>query len=560
MSIAHTAPISGVSTHEGFICTAGYDNQVILWDAKSHVAVARGFHDHLANQCEFSPDGTMVVSAGSDGSARLWSLPDMRLVRVLAGHTDDVMKAAYSPDGQSIATCSYDGTLRAYDLYGNETFVFRGHKGLIETFDWASDSLTLVSSGTDGTVKTWCAKTGTLLNNRSGFEHDLDTLVAMADGTLFVGGDDGSIVGFTDSDRSTTQAHRSGVKRLVARGDLLLSLGYDQQCAVWKRQGLALTEIARSTFPSHIWARAAAFINDAEVAFGTFGSTYAVWNRLDGTWTSDGYAASISLNSVTVGAEGVRYAIGDAGILFREGVAIGGPGSLCNCSIESNGRVFAAGHLGTIYDVTAGASVYSASAPINCVTRVPAPMGDILVFGTYKGSLLVFRSEGPQLHHFKTIDLGCNAIKGVCQGRGVLFCGSADGTLSILDAHSLEVRHRIQNAHDGILNGVAPYADGFGTISRDKTLRLWDDDGRCKRVVPSRHKHSIKCIASNTDGSLLATGSYGGSLDVYSVATGTWIGKTQRPTTSGISSLTWDERTSRFLASSYDGSVYEVAA
>src|SRR5262245_54235283 len=67
--LKHTGPISGVATcGDQFVATAGYDNRVILWNGATGAPLARGFHDHLANQCQFSPCGKYLLSASSDYS------------------------------------------------------------------------------------------------------------------------------------------------------------------------------------------------------------------------------------------------------------------------------------------------------------------------------------------------------------------------------------------------------------------------------------------------------------------------------------------------------------
>jgi WD40 repeat protein len=104
----HVGPIAGVAAHGSWIASAGYDNRLILWDATSRRALARSAHDHLVNACAFSHDGRYLVSASSDYSARIWSLPDLRLIAVLGGHGDDVDMARFSPDDALVATCALD--------------------------------------------------------------------------------------------------------------------------------------------------------------------------------------------------------------------------------------------------------------------------------------------------------------------------------------------------------------------------------------------------------------------------------------------------------------------
>jgi WD40 repeat protein len=557
MSIQHTAPISGLSASGTYIATAGYDNRIVLWNAKSHEAVSRGWHDHLVNQCEFSPDGELLVSASSDYSARVWSVPDLRLLKVLEGHTDDVVKCSFSPDGQRIATCSYDSTLRVYTRRGDLICVCCGHSGLIETFDWEKDGKLITSCGTDGSIRTWSSETGGLVTIRDGFNYDLDALVTTADGHTFIGTDEGTILGSGKEGRTVTPAHSSGVKRLVSRGTLLLSLGYDQRAILWRTSGTDLEKIVSTVFPSHIWARSAAFMSEFEIAFGTFGSTYSVWNWQNDVWHNDGYSPSVSLNCVIVLPGGERLAIGDAGVLLRDGVVSGGTGTLCNCIAKLGETIVAAGQLGVIYNATTGEEVYRCGSPINCVCSLRSTH-ERVVFGTYDGSLVFCEATEDEIRIANVIKLPCNAIKGVCSMESRLFCGSADGTLTLLDTDSLAVVCSVRQAHDGILNGVASYADGFATISRDLTLRLWNLRGDRQLTVKSRHTNSIKCIASDPSGMFLATGSYRGTVDVYSVAVKKWIGSVQRPTASGVSSLAWDARRGLFVAASYDGQLYDV--
>jgi len=159
----HDAPISGIAAHpSGYVATAGYDNRVILWNA-SGAPVARGWHDHLANQCMFNHDGTLLASASSDYSARVWSVPSMRLVALLRGHQDDVEMAAFSPDGTMVATCSRDRTVRVHGIDGRELALLEGHAADVISVVWSPDGQELISSSDDGTVRVWVIASDNLL-------------------------------------------------------------------------------------------------------------------------------------------------------------------------------------------------------------------------------------------------------------------------------------------------------------------------------------------------------------------------------------------------------------
>lgn len=60
--IEHKSPVSGIATFDKkYIATAGYDNQLILWNAKTDEGINSGHHDHLVNQCVFNSCGNYLA-------------------------------------------------------------------------------------------------------------------------------------------------------------------------------------------------------------------------------------------------------------------------------------------------------------------------------------------------------------------------------------------------------------------------------------------------------------------------------------------------------------------
>ena len=63
-----------------------------------------------------SPDGTHIVTASDDGTARLWDATNGTEIKVLRGHDEYfVNSAVFSPDSTRILTASYDFTARLWD-------------------------------------------------------------------------------------------------------------------------------------------------------------------------------------------------------------------------------------------------------------------------------------------------------------------------------------------------------------------------------------------------------------------------------------------------------------
>lgn len=105
-----------------------------------------------------SSDNRTLAIPGQQGfEIRLWDLDGNRELRVLTGHTDMVIAAAFSPDGAMLATCSPDQTIRLWQVETGELLnTFRGQADEVFDVAFSSDGNLLASLGCyDAVVKVW---------------------------------------------------------------------------------------------------------------------------------------------------------------------------------------------------------------------------------------------------------------------------------------------------------------------------------------------------------------------------------------------------------------------
>lgn len=557
--LKHLGPISGVSTFgDQWVATAGYDNRIILWTPE-RTAVACGFHDHLANQCTFSPDGRFLASASSDYTARLWDVPSLRLKVVFDGHCDDVEMVSFDPAGERVATCSRDRAVRVFALDGRCIAQLQGHQDDVISVGWDRGTGQVISSSDDGTIKRWDPSTGQLIATIDLDGVQTDTLAITEDGLVFAGNDQGELLSIGGT-VERIQAHDAGVKRLIYSPEarLLVTMSYDRFAAFW-RVGLQgqLSEVGRTALPASVWPRSAAFIGNAKLAAATFGSTFAIYDLKGSQWDVDLLQPGIGMNAVTL-IDDETWSVGDAGIVFRNGEEQASMGSLCNFITPVGACLITGGQLGAIFDARTGRIIYQHRSPLNCAANFTHHGHVYAIVGTYTGEGLILKQTDGRIEFVEEVQLHDNAVKGVACSKTTIFSVCATGAAARCSIDGFAPMQSDSFGHARIANGCTHIgAETFASISRDLKLRIWNEG--FAREIRSPHSNSIKCIAASPDGRWIATGSYTGFIAIYDRQIEDWL-PAIRPTLAGISSLHPGKIPGSFLASSYDGQVYDVVA
>jgi WD40 repeat protein len=119
------------------------------------VAVLAGHTDGV-NAAAFSSEGSRIVTASADNTARVWDASTGALDAVLAGHTDRVLGAAFSRDNSRMVTASADDTARIWDAAtGAALATLRGHAGAVAAAAFGADGSRIVTASADRTARVW---------------------------------------------------------------------------------------------------------------------------------------------------------------------------------------------------------------------------------------------------------------------------------------------------------------------------------------------------------------------------------------------------------------------
>jgi WD40 repeat protein len=187
-------------TNGTIMATAGLDGSARLWDThtKRQIQWLRAGHLTSLTAVAFSPDGKVLATAGADGTARLWDLATGRQVGAFrASRIGAVNAVAFSPGGKTLATAGADGTARLWNLatrsqIGTPLAVGIGGMNAVA---FSPDGKTLATAGADGTARLWDVTVyrpmGTPLAARA---DAVNAMVFSPDGkTLATAGADGTV-------------------------------------------------------------------------------------------------------------------------------------------------------------------------------------------------------------------------------------------------------------------------------------------------------------------------------------------------------------------------------
>ncbi|MDA1013097.1 MAG: hypothetical protein O3A00_01440 [Planctomycetota bacterium] len=189
------------------------DKAAVVWDAEPEWKLETtigsvtdpGVFADRVKALDFSNDGTLLLAGGGvpsrSGEVKLFNVADGKLIRSwMDAHTDGVLGVAFSPDGSKMVSCGSDRYIKMFDVASGK-FIrpFEGHTDYVLDVTWQSDGKSIVSCGADNVIKVWNAESGEQIRTIAGFEKQITCV-------RFIGE---SINVVSSSGDNTVRQHRS---------------------------------------------------------------------------------------------------------------------------------------------------------------------------------------------------------------------------------------------------------------------------------------------------------------------------------------------------------------
>ncbi len=273
-----------------WLVSAGADGTLRLW------TVADGMggggrkigeaKDVIMGLC-FNPEGTIVATGDGDGRVQLWNVMDGKPIgEPLIDVALDFNVVEFSHDGRGLIASIHDGTIYGWQIPSRKP-LFEPIKGahtsnlLHIAFSPSGDRFATVS--TDGTSMLLEYPSGRIVGPAFGKHNQIGSVVFSPDGRILIGGDVSGAIHLWDVNRqlllaTTPTGHTQAIvdAELSEDGGLLATLGRDLVIRLWSFN--STYPVANRLKVSGKKAKGIAFSNDGrQLAVGDDSGTVQIW-------------------------------------------------------------------------------------------------------------------------------------------------------------------------------------------------------------------------------------------------------------------------------------------
>ncbi|MEV6235437.1 TIR domain-containing protein [Lentzea sp. NPDC051838] len=531
-------------------------------------------HDAAVNSVVFSPDGTRVLTASDDGTARVWNVENQREILKLQGHSAPVRSAEYSSDGTRVLTASEDKTIRVWDANTGAVLFEQQPDPWSDTLYWATispDGKLIAAVTSHGRLDLLNAADGARLSHvsfppgRSGIYHGTDRnrryTVAFSRNGLRVaaGSPDGAAHVWNvkkpknPQHEVTLAGHAPHVAvhsaRFTPDGSYLVTTSADGTVQI---QDIVTRGEPQVFDPAAGQVYAAEISDDATlVVAATQDRTAVLFDAERGTVLASLTGHGSALLAATFSLDGTMIATGDEGGEVRlwstatwgEVLPIPHDAPVFSACFSPDGAriLTTSGRTATVVSTEDGSPLLSLTGHAEDVVFAAfAPDGSRIVTSSYDYSTRVWSSSGELEYEISGHDSPVQMAAFSSDGTRVITCaggrgigGYVLGGVKVWDVSGTGRRNKpthlrlpdidIPSGEDESVRSAMLSPDGTRIVASvgNATARVWDAETRALLFTLTGHENLVNYAEFSPDGSLIVTASDDSTARVWDAADGT---------------------------------------
>lgn len=138
------------------VVSSSDDGSCIVWDMERLVRTNAVFASTLFKRAQYHPDGSQLLTCGSDRRITYWDSVEGTAIRILDSNDAEVSSLDIDARGEFFVSGSRDGVVRLWHYDdGVRHSQGDGHSGGVECVRISPDRTRIVSTGSEGGIFIW---------------------------------------------------------------------------------------------------------------------------------------------------------------------------------------------------------------------------------------------------------------------------------------------------------------------------------------------------------------------------------------------------------------------
>lgn len=478
-------------------------------------------HANHVSSMDVSEDGEFLVSAGWDNTVRLWNARTGQEIRRFEGHTQVVRSVALSSDGVLLLTGSADKTARLWDtVSGRELVQMTGHSQAVTTVAFSPDGSWLATGSEDMTVRLWDAQSGNEIHRIINLDGEAASLGVSPDGRHILSG--GGITAQLWGSRTGLEVrrfegHQAGISAAAFSpdGKFVLTGSLDKTARLWDTK--TGREIRRFTGHEKAVVSVAFSQGDSMVVTGSQDATARLWDTRKGIQLANAIRHSNAVTSVRAPSEGNIFyttsaeipqswsydsSSGEIGHLLS---FEGNSDWVSSVDFSPDGKQLLIGtwdNSARLWDASSGTQIQVLQGHSDDVRGVAfSSDGRWVATAARDGTARIWNGEnGLEIYCLEVQEGGIRSVVFSADGRWLL-TGGDDGTARVWDANNGFLQVSLLGPHEGRVSSAAFSPDGHQVISASQEMvSLWDNERQSIIQTFEGHSRLVNSVAFSPDG------------------------------------------------------------